>query len=96
MTAERRGDLGDPPEGAPATAGPDVSLSSIGVELTVSEQRVAHLAARGLTNRQIAEQLLLSEKTVQRHLSSVYKKLRIPGRGWLISAAAGQPREETD
>lgn len=48
--------------------------------LTASERRVAALAAEGLTNRQIAEQLLVSVKAVEWHLSNVYRKLEIRSR----------------
>ena len=43
--------------------------------LTPAERRVAELAATGLTNRQIAEQLWVSRKTVEAQLGAVYQKL---------------------
>jgi len=51
--------------------------------LTVSERRVADLAASGLTNRQIAEQLFVTVKAVEWHLSNVYRKLGIRSRARL-------------
>lgn len=54
--------------------------------LTASERRVADLAAEGLSNRQLAQTLYLSPKTVEMHLSRVYRKLDIPTRGELTSA----------
>lgn len=54
--------------------------------LTASERRVAALAADGLTNRQIAEQLLVSVKAVEWHLSNVYRKLEIRSRKALQGA----------
>ena len=48
--------------------------------LTPGEQRVARLAARGLTNRQIAEHLAVTIKGVEWHLSRIYRKLGIASR----------------
>jgi DNA-binding NarL/FixJ family response regulator len=47
---------------------------------TSAERQVARLAATGLTNRQIAEQVFLSEKTIETHLSRAYRKLGIRSR----------------
>lgn len=57
--------------------------------LTPSERRVAQLAARQLTNRQIAEQLYITEKTVEAHLSRVYRKLQASSR-WELMAKLGE------
>jgi len=46
--------------------------------LTPSEDRVAGLAADGMTTRQIAETLFVTPKTVEFHLRNVYAKLEIP------------------
>jgi ATP/maltotriose-dependent transcriptional regulator MalT len=51
--------------------------------LTASERRVARLAATGLTNRQIAGELLVTVKAVEWHLSHVYRKLGIRSRSAL-------------
>jgi DNA-binding CsgD family transcriptional regulator len=52
-----------------------------GVEsLTPSEVRVARLAAGGLGNREIAQELFVSVKTVETHLGSAYRKLDISSR----------------
>ncbi|HEX5914658.1 MAG TPA: response regulator transcription factor, partial [Rubrobacter sp.] len=48
--------------------------------LTRREREVAKLVARGLTNRQIAEELVLSERTVENHVRNVLKKLKLPSR----------------
>jgi DNA-binding CsgD family transcriptional regulator len=54
--------------------------------LTASERRVARLAAVGLTNREIAHQLVVTVKAVEWHLSHVYRKLGIRSRAGLASA----------
>jgi DNA-binding CsgD family transcriptional regulator len=46
-------------------------------ELTVTEERVARLAAEGLTNQEIAERAFLSPKTVEVNLTRVYRKLGV-------------------
>jgi DNA-binding CsgD family transcriptional regulator len=56
--------------------------------LTPSERRVAELAARGLSNREIAETLWVSRKTVEVHLGHTYAKLDISSRAELPVALA--------
>ncbi|WUD29742.1 helix-turn-helix transcriptional regulator [Lentzea sp. NBC_00516] len=51
--------------------------------LTRREREVAVLAARGLTNKEIAESLVISVRTVDNHLSNAYVKLGIATRGEL-------------
>jgi DNA-binding CsgD family transcriptional regulator len=68
-----RGAPGQPPRirsAGPASAG----LGS----LTPSERRVAELAARGRTTREIAATLFVTPKTVEFHLRNVYRKLDVP------------------
>jgi DNA-binding CsgD family transcriptional regulator len=48
--------------------------------LTAAERRVAALAAEGRTNREVAAELFLSQRTVETHLSHVYAKLGIRSR----------------
>jgi DNA-binding CsgD family transcriptional regulator len=48
--------------------------------LTAAERRVADLAAAGRTNREIAEALFVSEKTVETHLARVFRKLDVRSR----------------
>jgi DNA-binding CsgD family transcriptional regulator len=57
--------------------------------LTASERRVSQLAARGLTNREIAQELFVTQKTVENHLTRVYSKLDIDSRERLAGALAG-------
>jgi DNA-binding CsgD family transcriptional regulator len=62
-------------------------------ELTETEQRVAELAARGRTNKEIAAELYLGVSTVEAHLSRVYRKLGIRSRAELGRWAATQRDE---
>ncbi|MES1248673.1 MAG: AAA family ATPase [Actinomycetota bacterium] len=58
-----------------------------GVEsLTPSERRVAEMAADNMTNKDIAQALFVTPKTVEVHLSSVYRKLEISSRSQLATA----------
>lgn len=54
--------------------------------LTAGERRVAEMAAEGMANREIAETLFLSTRTVENHLSRVYRKLDITSRSGLGEA----------
>ncbi len=61
------------------------------VPLTSQETRVALLAARGLSNREIGASLFLSPKTVERHLSSVFRKRGFRSRTELAASFARSP-----
>jgi ATP/maltotriose-dependent transcriptional regulator MalT len=56
--------------------------------LTPSERRVADLAAEGMTNKEIAQALFVTLRTVEMHLSNAYRKLGISSRGELVSSLA--------
>ena len=60
--------------------------------LTSQETRVALHAAKGLSNKEIAAALFLSPKTVEHHLSSVYRKRNFRSRAEL--ARSFRPRED--
>lgn len=61
-----------------------------GLELTAAELRVALLAADGLTNREICNQLYLSPKTVEFHLGRIYRKLNVRSRTELARRLPGR------
>lgn len=65
---------------APAPAEPDAGL-------TRREVEVVRLVAEGLTNKQIARRLVLSEATVKTHLNNVLTKLDVDGRPGLVAWA---------
>ena len=54
--------------------------------LTASERRVAQLAADGMSNKEIAQTLFITIKTVEVHLSHAYRKLEISSRAQLDKA----------
>ncbi|QLE70918.1 LuxR family transcriptional regulator [Streptomyces rectiverticillatus] len=62
-------------------SGPDGSPA-----LTRQELKIAQMARAGYSNRRIAETLFLTVRTVEFHLSSVYRKLGISGRRELVAA----------
>ena len=59
-----------------ATEEPDVKIDT----LTPTERRVAELVAQGLTNRQAAERLVVSRRTVDNHLYRIFAKLGVSNR----------------
>lgn len=64
--------------------------------LTGSERRIAELAADGRTNTEIAELLHLARRTVETHLTSTYRKLRIRRRTELPGALERGGRRERE
>ena len=86
MSAERAIALALEPVGEPAaepvrarTADPAIAL------LTPRERQVAILVARGLTNRQIAETLVIAERTADVHVSNILNKLTLTSRAQLAA-----------
>ncbi len=60
--------------------------------LTQAERRIAQQAAQGLSNREIAQALFITEKTVEGHLSGAYRKLGITSRSQLPAAMRPYPQ----
>ncbi len=58
--------------------------------LTRREQDVTALVARGLTNRQVAEQLLVTPRTIETHLEHIFVKLGVQSRTELVAWAVRQ------
>ncbi|MGH3022102.1 MAG: LuxR C-terminal-related transcriptional regulator [Gaiellaceae bacterium] len=71
-------------------AGGDLALPT----LTPRERDVVGLLAEGLTNRQIAERLVVSEHTVHRHVTNILRKLDVPSRtaaaAWAVRAGLNE------
>jgi DNA-binding CsgD family transcriptional regulator len=59
--------------------------------LTPSERRIAELAAAGMSNAEVAQELFLTVKTVEMHLTHTYRKLDIRGRSELAQALGSKP-----
>ncbi len=78
--AEVFGEVGASPDrqrlGSSADGGGTIALAA----LTNREREVLRLVAGGRTNREIADELVISEKTVARHLHNIFTKLDLPNR----------------
>lgn len=59
--------------------------------LTAQERRVADAVAEGLSNKEVARRLFLSPRTVEIHLTHVYRKLGVSGRAALVRELATVP-----
>jgi DNA-binding NarL/FixJ family response regulator len=57
--------------------------------LTEREREVLELLARGMTNKEIAEDLVISTNTVKRHLKAIFEKLEIHTRSGAVAKAVG-------
>jgi DNA-binding CsgD family transcriptional regulator len=73
--------------------GLSIRARSVGEEMPLTPQQlqIASLAAAGLTNKQIAERLFLSPRTVSTHLYQIFPKLGITSRAALRDALSGHP-----
>ena len=58
--------------------------------LSARELEILLLAARGLTNRQIAQRVYLAEGTVKRHLANTYQKMEVGSRGEAVRKALSE------
>jgi DNA-binding CsgD family transcriptional regulator len=64
-------------------------------ELTAHELQIARLVAYGMTNREVAAKLFLSPKTIEYHLSQIYRKLDLRSRTQLASLMAQEMPEKS-
>ena len=60
-------------------------------QLTRREAEIAKLAAQGMRDKDIADELVLSVRTVESHLATAYRKLGIASRRELVEALGNQP-----
>lgn len=64
------------------------------VQLSPREWEVAMLVAQGRTNREVAELLVLSERTVDSHIRNIMSKLKVRSRAQIAAWTARQRRED--
>jgi DNA-binding CsgD family transcriptional regulator len=64
--------------------------ASLDARLTPAELRVAMVVGHGASNRDAAEQLFISVKTVDYHLQAIYRKLGLRSRAQLVAIVAGE------
>jgi DNA-binding CsgD family transcriptional regulator len=69
----------------PRRLGPRPKRRSSTTQLTGREREIVDVALRGMSNSAIADELSLSERTVEAHLAAAYRKLGVRSRGELIS-----------
>ena len=87
-----------PPPDAEGAAGPRPApaAASAPAVLTAREYEIAALIGRGLSNRAIADELVISPATVARHVANIFTKLGFGSRAqvaaWLADAGAGEGR----
>jgi DNA-binding CsgD family transcriptional regulator len=85
--------LADFPQGARVSHAHTIARPA--TTLTPRERQVAELIAQGSSNRQIADVLVVSERTVTTHVSNILGKLGFTSRTqivtWLLEGAAGKP-----
>ena len=65
-------------------------------ELSAREREVAALAAQGMTNARIAEELCISVYTVKRHMNSIFKKYNVKSRFELLHSISQSDNEENE
>jgi predicted ATPase/DNA-binding CsgD family transcriptional regulator/Tfp pilus assembly protein PilF len=83
-------------DGAGGAAGPAPRTAGAGAPsvLTVREQEIAALIARGRSNRAIADELVISPATVARHVANIFTKLGFSARAQVVAwLAEGDSRE---
>ena len=73
----------------PEKPGIEPSLPSGWAALTPTERNIAALVGAGLRNKDVAERLSISPRTVESHLTRIYAKLEVSSRVQLAQEAAG-------
>jgi DNA-binding CsgD family transcriptional regulator len=82
-------------QGGTLDAGPDSALTIVALfVLIAAEHRAATLAAEGHSNREIAQQLCVTQRTVETHLTHAFQKLHITNRAQFPAHLDQRPRAE--
>ncbi len=84
LTELMAGNLEKKADGSVMKSEADNSMDGISAELTRREKEISFLMAEGLTNKQIADRLYISEGTVKNYISNIYDKTGIHDRVKLI------------
>ncbi len=79
---------------APGTNGHGPGGHRTGGQLTDREMEVARLAARGITNRGIGQELFISQATAARHIANIFTKLGVSSRAQLVAWMADNGTED--
>lgn len=79
------------PARRPADGSPDARAGRDTGQLTEREREILDLLVAGATNRAIADRLVISVRTVERHTLNIYSKLGVRGRAEAISAILSRP-----
>jgi DNA-binding NarL/FixJ family response regulator len=79
--------------GAPDSNGTDADAAET---LTMREEEVLELVCQRCTNKEIAQQLMISEYTVKNHLSKILSKLHLRSRAEAARYAAGERRRPSE
>ena len=72
--------------------GVSTATGPVDTQLTPAEWRVAQLVAAGLSNARVAEQLFMGQRTVESHLSHIFRKLGVRSRTEMSSAVGALAR----
>ncbi len=80
LAAQRPVTMPPPIPAEPSTAPPVPKAPTYPDELTAREVEVLRLVAQGLTNEQVAQRLVISPRTVDTHLTSMYSKIGVSSR----------------
>lgn len=79
LAAQGQATVSVPPSTGPAAASP-AKTPKYPAGLTTREVEVLRLVAQGLTNEQVAQRLVISLRTVDTHLTSIYRKIGVSSR----------------